>query len=122
MEAGLDAIYEGFKGHVQSGRSMSAESVEEVAKGRVWTGAEAKELGLVDELGGLDRAIELARELAELEEGAPLSVQVYPKKGLIPIGTSKPSSEPVKDVLAVLATLAPSAAPVELRMPDTIAW
>lgn len=120
LQAGLDAIYEGFKGHVQAGRSMSAERVEEVARGRVWTGAEAKELGLVDELGGLDRAIELARELAEIEEGAPLSVQVYPKRGLIPVGTSKPSSEPVKDLFAVLAALAPSAAPIELRMPDTL--
>lgn len=119
LEAGLDVIYEGFKERVADGRSLSLDRVEEVAKGRVWTGAEAKELGLVDELGGLDRAIELARELAELEEDAPLSVQVYPKKGLIPMGTSKPSSEPVKDVLAVLSALTTSAAPLELRMPDT---
>jgi protease-4 len=120
LEAGLDAIYEGFKGHVAEGRSMNLEQVEEVAKGRVWTGAEAKEIGLVDELGGLDRAIELARELAQIEEDAPLSVQVYPKKGMIPVGTSKPSSEPLKDLLAVLSSLSPGAAPLELRMPDSL--
>ncbi len=118
LEAGLDVIYEGFKARVSDGRSMSPERVEEVAKGRVWTGAEAKDLGLVDELGGLDRAIELARELGEIDEGAPVSVQVYPKTGLLPMKTAKPSSEPVKDLLAVLSTLSPGAAPVELRMPN----
>lgn len=120
LEAGLDVIYEGFKERVASGRSMGADRVEEVAKGRVWTGSKAKELGLVDELGGLDRAIELARELADIEEGAPLSLQVYPKTGLLPIRTAKPSSEPVKDVLAVLSALSPGAVPLELRMPDRL--
>lgn len=120
LETGLDVIYEGFKDRVAAGRSLSANRVEEVAKGRVWTGAEAKELGLIDELGGLDRAIELARELAEIEEGAPLSIQVYPKKGLLPMRTAKPSSEPVKDLLAVLSTLNPGGAPLELRMQDQL--
>ena len=118
LEAGLDVIYEGFKARVSDGRSLSPERVEEVARGRVWTGAEAKDLGLVDELGGLDHAIALARELADIDEGAPINVQVYPKRGLLPMRTAKPSSEPVKDLLTVLSTLSPGTAPVELRMPQ----
>lgn len=116
LQAGLDVIYQGFKDRVAAGRSLSAERVEDLAKGRVWTGSEASELGLVDELGGLDRAIDLARELADLDESAPLSVQVYPKTGLIPVSPGKPSSEPVKDMLAVLSALSPAGAPLQLRM------
>ena len=51
---------------------MSAERVHELARGRVWTGADALANGLVDELGGLDRAAALARGRAGLPRGAPL--------------------------------------------------
>jgi len=51
------------------GRGMTIEEVDAVAGGRIWTGNQAKQHGLVDELGGISRAIELAAELAELEEG-----------------------------------------------------
>ncbi|KAL7538391.1 hypothetical protein ACHAXR_008529 [Thalassiosira sp. AJA248-18] len=53
--------YNYFKGVVATGRSLSVEEVEKVAQGRVWTGEQAKEVGLVDALGGLDRAISYAR-------------------------------------------------------------
>lgn len=56
--------YESFKQGVAEGRSLDLQKVEEIARGRVWTGAQAKELGLVDEVGGMDRALALARELA----------------------------------------------------------
>src|SRR6516162_446825 len=52
LEAFLDETYRGFKDHVASGRHMTQEEVEEVAKGRVWSGEDAKARGLVDELGG----------------------------------------------------------------------
>jgi protease-4 len=61
-------IYEKFLKRVAEGRKMSRDAVHEVAQGRIWTGTVAKEKGLVDELGGLDRAIELAAELAGLEK------------------------------------------------------
>lgn len=117
LQSALDVIYAGFKSHVATGRAMTDDQVEEVAKGRIWSGTRAAELGLVDELGGLDRAIEVAKELSGIEPKAPVSVQVYPKKGLLPVPSGKPSSEPVKELLTVLAAVSPSA-PVELRMAE----
>jgi len=69
-EAMQNYINNGYKLFVQrcaDGRGMSVEAIEKVAEGRVWTGATAKELGLVDELGGLDKALEIAAEKAEVE-------------------------------------------------------
>jgi len=68
----LDLIYEDFTDKVARGRAMSRGGVDEVARGRVWTGADAAERGLVDELGGLRRAVEVARDLANLPPEAPL--------------------------------------------------
>ena len=53
--------YEYFKAIVAAGRSLSVDDVEEVARGRVWTGDQAREVGLVDALSGLDRAISYAK-------------------------------------------------------------
>jgi len=73
----LDHIYADFTGKVAAGRGMSAKRVHELARGRVWTGADALANGLVDELGGLDTAAALARTKAGLPPGAPL--RVYPR-------------------------------------------
>jgi protease-4 len=73
----LDAIYRDFTGKVASGRRMTVEQVHEIARGRVWTGADAARNGLVDELGGMSAAAEIARRRAGLPADAPL--RVYPK-------------------------------------------
>jgi protease-4 len=73
----LDHIYADFTGKVAQGRGMTAERVHELAKGRVWTGADALANGLVDELGGLDRAVAQARRAAGLGMAAP--VRPYPR-------------------------------------------
>src|SRR5215467_6572259 len=73
----LDHIYADFTGKVASGRRMTADRVHELARGRVWTGADALANGLVDELGGLDRAAAVARRRAGLPAAAPL--RVYPR-------------------------------------------
>jgi len=65
-KAAIEMIYEKFKSHVAEGRSMNLEQVEEIAQGRVWSGKEALEIGLVDALGGLQAAIESAASLAEI--------------------------------------------------------
>src|SRR5215475_437019 len=72
LEAWLDDVYGDFVAKVAAGRGMSEQQVDEVARGRVWTGADAAERGLVDELGGLDRAVAIAREKAGLPADAPL--------------------------------------------------
>ena len=73
----LDQIYADFTGKVAAGRGLSGDRVHELARGRVWTGADALANGLVDELGGLDLAAGLARTRAGLPPGAP--VRVYPR-------------------------------------------
>jgi protease IV len=87
----LDHIYADFTGKVASGRGMTAEQVEEVARGRVWTGADALARGLVDELGGMDRAAAIARRRAGLAASAPLRVypRVRPIDRLRPPGSSE---------------------------------
>ncbi len=68
----LDHIYADFTGKVAAARGLAAERVHELARGRVWTGADARERGLVDEVGGLDRAAAIARSRAGLPMSAPL--------------------------------------------------
>ncbi len=77
INAWLDAIYRDFTQKVASGRRMTAEQVHEIARGRVWTGADAAQNGLVDELGGMAAAAEIARRRAGLPAGAPL--RTYPR-------------------------------------------
>lgn len=67
MQANVERVYDTFISHVAEGRGMTKEQVDEIGQGRVWTGENAKELGLVDELGGLDLAIERAAEIAGLD-------------------------------------------------------
>jgi protease-4 len=62
----MDRIYAGFIDRVAEGRHLPADRVREIAKGRVWTGAQAKQLGLVDEVGGLYDAVDKAKSLARL--------------------------------------------------------
>jgi len=71
-------IYDAFVHHVSEGRGMSVEEVDAVARGRVWLGRDAQRLGLVDELGGLDRAIALAREQAGIDPSEELRLAYYP--------------------------------------------
>jgi protease-4 len=82
----LDAIYRDFTEKVASGRWMPVERVHEVARGRVWTGADAAGNGLVDELGGLQAAAEIARRRAGLPADAPL--RAYPR--LTPLDQLRP--------------------------------
>jgi protease-4 len=80
LEAFLDDTYKGFKDHVAAGRHMTQEEVEEVAKGRVWSGEDAKAHGLVDELGGSAVALRLAKEAAKLAPDAAVKLTVFPRE------------------------------------------
>ena len=77
INAWLDAIYRDFTEKAASGRRMTAEQMDKVARGRVWTGADAAQNGLVDELGGMAAAAEIARRRAGLPADAPL--RTYPR-------------------------------------------
>ncbi|HVC54730.1 MAG TPA: S49 family peptidase, partial [Stellaceae bacterium] len=80
LETFLDATYRGFKERVAAGRHLTAAQVEAVAKGRVWSGEEAKAKGLVDALGGYDTAFRLAEAAAKMPADKPFTLVVFPRR------------------------------------------
>jgi protease-4 len=70
--------YEDFLPKVAQGRNKSAQDVDSVGQGRVWTGAQAKNNGLIDEFGGLDRAIEIAKGLAKIPADKTVQRVIFP--------------------------------------------
>ena len=94
MEAYMQATYDTFVEKAAQGRNTTPEKIDAVGQGRVWTGRQAKQIGLVDELGGLDRAVSLAKQRAKIPQDANVELLVYPpKKSFLevvtnPLGTS----------------------------------
>jgi len=78
ITAWLDRVYEDFTGKVAAGRNLSQEQVHAVAKGRIWTGEDAKDIGLVDELGGFPLALQLAKDAAGIAEDAGVYLKLFP--------------------------------------------
>lgn len=78
LNAIIDDTYANFLQRVAEARHMTPEQARGVAKGRVWTGAQARELGLVDDLGGQEQALTLARTAAGLSPDAPVTLAPYP--------------------------------------------
>jgi len=68
LQEEIDNFYATFISHVSVGRNMPVEKVDEIGQGHVWSGTDAKEIGLVDELGGLNDAVKAAAELAAIED------------------------------------------------------
>jgi protease-4 len=90
-EQNLDRIYQDFVGKAAEARGLPRDQLEQVARGRIWTGADAKERGLVDELGGLHEAVLAAKQLAKIDATAPVTLRVYPRE-----------KEPIERLLALL--------------------
>ncbi len=80
MAKWLDRVYDDFTSKVSQGRTLSRDEVEKIARGRIWTGEDAKALGLVDELGGWPKALRLVRKAAGIADNAPIRLKVYPEK------------------------------------------
>jgi len=76
IEKTMHAVYDTFKGRVAAGRHKTPAEIEPIAQGHVWVGTKAKELGLVDEIGGLDAALAEAQKLAKVDAHA--DIEVYP--------------------------------------------
>ena len=76
MQSQVERVYTDFKNRVASGRNKSIEYVDSIAQGRVWTGSRAKQLGLVDQIGGLQEAIAEAVKLAKVKE---YRIKTYPE-------------------------------------------
>jgi protease-4 len=79
VNAQADTVYADFTQKVSEGRKLPLARVQEVARGRVWTGADAKERGLVDELGGFWTAVADLKKLANLAPDARISFKTYPR-------------------------------------------
>ena len=78
VQAQLDAVYSTFVDKAAEGRAMTREQIHAVAQGRVWTGQQGRQMGLIDDLGGLDRAIELAKQHAGIQQETEVELVVYP--------------------------------------------
>ncbi len=93
--------YQVFLKHVSDGRNMSVEEVDKIARGRVWTGADARKLGLVDTLGNLDTAIKIAQEMADIET---YQIKSYPEsRSTMEVIMEKITGEKEETVDAALA-------------------
>jgi protease-4 len=68
IQMGTDLVYEKFISKVADNRGVTNEEIDKIARGKVWIGSKALEIGLIDEIGGIDRAIELAAQLAEIDD------------------------------------------------------
>lgn len=102
IEEGILDIYDLFSTRVSQGRNLTREQVEAVAQGRVWTGADALNNGLVDELGGLDLALKYAAKAAEIEDYQIREFPVYEKdldKMLEDFGLAKTKETILKEEL-----------------------
>jgi protease-4 len=76
IQIGVEKIYDDFITKVAAGRGMTKGAIDSIGQGRVWVGNDALEIGLVDEIGGLNRAIDIAQEMAKLEN---FELKNYPK-------------------------------------------
>ena len=101
--------YQDFVPKVAKGRKKDAQSVDSVGQGRVWTGAQAKERGLVDDFGGLDKAIEVAKELAKIpaDKGVERVILPYPQTLLQQLlsGAGDNSNTKIEQQRAIAAAL-----------------
>ena len=80
MVENMQATYDTFVEKAAQGRNTTPEKIDAIGQGRVWTGRQAKELGLVDELGGLDRAVALAKQRAKIAQDTEVELVIYPPK------------------------------------------
>jgi protease-4 len=76
----MQDTYDEFVEKAAASRNMPPEKLDAIAQGRVWTGRQAKAIGLVDELGGLDRAIAAAKQRAKIPAGDDVEIVVYPPR------------------------------------------
>jgi len=98
---GIDASYRDFVTKVAEARHRTFSQIEPVAQGRVWLGAQARPRGLVDELGGLDTAVDLIKKRAKIPEGQRVNVIVYPpRRSIFDLLIRRPQQDLLESKLA----------------------
>jgi protease-4 len=105
----IQDFYRVFLKRVSEGRGKTAEEINEIGRGHVWSGKDARKIGLVDELGGINRSIEVAKELAGIEPEEEIRIKLYPdRKGFWDIIFSRKGKDTVKgSEISLLAELFP---------------
>ena len=83
LQREIQVFYQGFVNHVAEARKRKYDDVEPLAQGRVWLGAQAKQNGLIDEIGGLDRALDMVKERAKIPASERVSLVTYPPRRTI---------------------------------------
>jgi protease IV len=119
IQSMMQSLYQDFLKGVADGRHMTVERVNEIGRGRVWTGAQGKEIGLVDELGGLTRAVEVARNLGKIPSSAKVQLVYYPREksfleGLLSSDEKRTGASVQTHLRSLAGRLS---ATMELRMP-----
>lgn len=121
IQKSLNETYVEFTEGVARGRHMPVSAVDKIAKGRVWSGAQAKQLGLVDDLGGLDRAIEVAKLLARIPASQTVHIERFPEEKtfwqLLFEREHDLNESAASSIQATLQHILDSAGTVQVRMP-----
>jgi protease-4 len=101
MQRSIEEGYDTFISHVAEGRKMSKAQVDSIGQGRVWTGENAKQIGLVDDFGGLKEAISMAAEIEGLDEYRTVSLPTLPDpfEELFKVGTDNIRARFIKNEL-----------------------
>jgi len=100
LREGVDFVYRSFLTRVSEGRRKPVGQIEPLAQGRAWMGLQARQNGLVDELGGLDRAIELVRQKSGIPATEKIQIVLYPKRRSLIEQLMKSSEESTIEILA----------------------
>jgi protease-4 len=124
FQASLDRIYVDFTSKVAEGRKLPREKVLEIAKGRVWTGEDAKALGLIDELGGMTTALKLAKKAAGIPDTEDVKLKVFPqsKSPLDQIFAGAPENSEPRAAATALFRAIEAARPTARRLEALGLW
>ncbi len=124
LREGIDSAYEDFVGKVATSRHKTVDQIKPVAEGRVWLGADAKANGLVDELGGIDQAIEAIKRKAKIPAGSKIGLVLYPaRKSIWEMLFRSPEVETESAILSLAARRAGfSPLARALAQPATQVW
>jgi protease-4 len=120
IEKSLQRTYANFTKGVAEGRHMTVEDVDKIGKGRVWTGAQGKEIGLVDELGGFDAALRVAKQLAGIPPNQPVRITRFPEEKSffeMLLGRERDEMSQAQTLDGMLRHIAHIMEPVQARLP-----
>lgn len=124
LREGIDDNYKVFLHKVAQSRKRTVDQIEPVAQGRVWLGDQAKDVGLVDEIGGIDRAIEMVKQKASIPAGDAVTLVAYPgRRSLLEILFSQSNEASVEEqAMAAVKVRSGGVLPPLLRVPQVRAW